>query len=82
MIDQNNLISKASEWYQEKYAVPGGDMVLSAFVCLRLISAEMLELASSMKLEAQKSRTEILSKFLNTEISTWEKNWLSKFEDG
>lgn len=82
MIDQNNLISKASEWYQEKYAVHGGDMVLSAFVCLRLISAEMLELASSMKLEAQKSRTEILSKFLNTEISTWEKNWLSKFEDG
>ncbi|RAL62888.1 hypothetical protein DID88_004729 [Monilinia fructigena] len=70
-----------SEWYQEKYAVPGGDMVLSAFVCLRLISAEMLELASSMKLEAQKSRTEILSKFLNTEISTWEKDWLSKFED-
>ncbi|KAB8304041.1 hypothetical protein EYC80_005387 [Monilinia laxa] len=81
MIDQNNLVSKASEWYQEKYAVPGGDMVLSAFVCLRLISAEMLELASSMKLEAQKSRTEILSKFLNTEISTWEKDWLSKFED-
>lgn len=82
MIDQNNLISKANQWYQEPYAVPGGDMLLSAFVCLRLISAEMLELASSMKSEAQTSRSEILSRLLNTEISTWEKEWLPRFEDG
>ncbi|KAJ8070918.1 hypothetical protein OCU04_001277 [Sclerotinia nivalis] len=81
MIDQNNLISKASKWYQEAYAVPSGDMLLSAFVRLRVISAEMLELASSMKLKAQSPRSEMLSRLLNTEISTWEKDWLPKFED-
>lgn len=81
MIDRNNLISKASEWYQEAYAAPGGDMLLSAFVCLRVISAEMLELASSIKLKAQSSRSEMLSRLLNSEISTWEKDWLHKFED-
>ncbi|CAD6457588.1 a2cb6896-4ef5-4347-90c3-210530571b3f [Sclerotinia trifoliorum] len=81
MIAQNNLISKANEWYQEAYAVPGGDMLLSAFVCLRVIGAEMLELASSMKLKAQSPRSEVLSRLLNTEISRWEKDWLCKFED-
>ncbi|KAF7940566.1 uncharacterized protein EAE98_000693 [Botrytis deweyae] len=81
MIDQNNLISKASEWYQEEYAVPGEDLLLSAFVCLRLISAEFLELSSSTKLDSQKFRSEILSKLLNTELNTWEKDWLPKFED-
>ncbi|TGO36932.1 hypothetical protein BHYA_0111g00320 [Botrytis hyacinthi] len=81
MIDQNSLISKASEWYQEEYAVPGGDLLLSAFVSLRLISAEFLELSSSTKSDSQKFRSEILSKLLNTEIDTWEKDWLPKFEN-
>ncbi|TGO25465.1 hypothetical protein BPAE_0079g00110 [Botrytis paeoniae] len=81
MIDQNNLISKATEWYQEEYAVPGGDLLLSAFVCLRLISAEFLELSSSTKSDSQNFRSEILSKLLNTELNTWEKGWLPKFED-
>ncbi|KAF7885224.1 hypothetical protein EAF00_011042 [Botryotinia globosa] len=81
MIDQNNLISKATEWYQEEYAVPGGDLLLSAFVSLRLISAEFLELSSSTKSDSQKFRSEILSKLLNTELNTWEKDWLPKFED-
>lgn len=82
MIDESNLISKAGEWYQEEYAVPGGDLLLSAFVCLRLISAEFLELSSSTKSDSQNSRSEILSKLLNTELNTWEKDWLPKFEDG
>ncbi|EMR84894.1 putative aldo keto reductase protein [Botrytis cinerea BcDW1] len=81
MIDESNLISKAGEWYQEEYAVPGGDLLLSAFVCLRLISAEFLELSSSTKSDSQNSRSEILSKLLNTELNTWEKDWLPKFED-
>ncbi|KAF7898849.1 uncharacterized protein EAF01_008062 [Botrytis porri] len=81
MIDQNNLISKASEWYQEEYAVPGGDLLLSAFVCLRLISAEFLELSSSTKSDSRNFRSEMLSKLLNTELNTWEKDWLPKFED-
>ncbi|KAF7922330.1 uncharacterized protein EAE97_011072 [Botrytis byssoidea] len=81
MIDQNNLISKASEWYQEEYAVPGGDLLLSAFVSLRLISAEFIELSSSTKSDSEKFRSEILSKLLNTELNTWEKDWLPKFED-
>ncbi|KAM0159015.1 hypothetical protein ACHAPC_007542 [Botrytis cinerea] len=81
MIDESNLISKAGEWYQEEYAVPGGDLLLSAFVCLRLISAEFLELSSSTKSDSQNSRSEILSKLLNTELNTWEKDWLPRFED-
>ncbi|KAF7960213.1 hypothetical protein EAE96_001811 [Botrytis aclada] len=81
MIDQNNLISKATEWYQEEYAVPGEDLLLSAFVCLRLISAEFLELSSSTKSDSQNFRSEFLSKLLNTELDTWEKDWLPKFED-
>ncbi|PQE23767.1 aldo keto reductase protein [Rutstroemia sp. NJR-2017a BBW] len=46
MIETTDLITGARDWHQEPYAVPGGDMLLSAFVCLRLISADMLDLPS------------------------------------
>lgn len=82
MIEQTDFITGGREWYKEAYAVAGGDMLLSAFVSLRLISTDMLELASHSKQGHSSSSIDLLSKFLNTEINTWEKNWLTLFDKG
>jgi hypothetical protein len=81
MIETTDLITGARDWHQEPYAVPGGDILLSAFVSLRLISADMLELALP-KHGYSSSRSDLLSKLLNSEITTWEKDWLSLFNHG
>jgi hypothetical protein len=82
MIETTDLIAGARYWYKEPYAVPGGDILLSAFVSLRLISADMLDLGSPNKQGYSSSRIDLLSKLLNSEINTWEKDWLSLFNHG
>jgi hypothetical protein len=82
MIEQNEFIMEASKWHLEDFAVPGGDLLLSAFVCLRITSAEMTELASPARAALRGPRAETLSKILNSGITTWERNWLPLFDSG
>jgi hypothetical protein len=82
MINQNDFIVDADAWYHDEYAVTGGDLVLSAFVCLRILSTEILQLASPSKTVFGGPRGEILSKILNNSLTTWEQTWLPKFENG
>ena len=79
MIEQNDLILKADAWHLEEFAVPSGDLLLSAFVCLRIASSEMLQVMSPAP---EGGRTELLSKLLNNSISMWETSWLSLFDSG
>jgi hypothetical protein len=81
MIEQGGIILKASTWCNDELAVPGGDLVLAAFVNLRIISAEMLQLASPSRPLSNRSHGEILSKILNNGITAWEQDWLPLFED-
>jgi len=82
MIEQNDFICKADKWHLEEFAVPGGDLLLSAFVGLRIISAEMTELASPARSALRGPRAELLSKMLNNSIATWEHTWLPLFDKG
>lgn len=83
MLDQDDLILNAGAWYRDEYAVQGGDLVLSAFVCLRIISAEMLQFApqsTSSRLAFAGPQGEILSKMWNAGITAWEQKWLQLFD--
>jgi len=82
MIEQKGIILKASIWYHNKFAVPGGDLILAAFVALRIVNTEMLQLASSSSSLIDGPHREMLSKILNNGITAWEKEWLPLFESG
>ncbi len=82
MIDQNDFILNADAWCHDEFAVTGGDLVLSAFVCLRILSTEILQLASPSETVLGGPRGEMLSKILNNGLKTWEQTWLPKFEKG
>lgn len=70
MLHQDDLILNAKFWFRNEFAVPGGDMVLSAFVGLRIITAEMLQLATPSKAALSGPRGEMLSMILNDSITT------------
>lgn len=82
MIDQTEFILNADSWCSGDYAVPGGDLVLSSFVSLRRTSAETLQLASPSKTVFAGLHGEMLSKILNSGITTWEATWLPRFDHG
>lgn len=56
--------------------------MLASFVSLRIISAEMLQLASLSRQIFSADHGEMLSKILNNGISAWEQDWLPLFECG
>jgi len=81
MIEQNELIKSADSWYRHPYACAGGDLLLSAFTRLRIISSEILELAYPTRSSPRPQRAQILLKLLNADITRWEGDWLSLFDD-
>lgn len=82
MIDQNDFISTAQNWYKQPYAVFGADALLSAFVTLRIISSEILELVSPDRSSRHIHQGDSLMKLLNANITRWEEHWLPISEDG
>lgn len=82
MIEQKGIISKADTWYRNEFAVPGGDLLLAAFVDLRIVSTEMLQLVSPTGSTFDGPHGEMLSKTLNNSITMWEQKWLPLFEIG
>jgi hypothetical protein len=81
MIEQNNLITTSHGWYEEPFAVFGADALLCAFVSLRIISSEILELVSPYR-DRHIPLSDILMKMLNSNITRWEEHWLHISEDG
>jgi hypothetical protein len=82
MIEAKGIILNADTWWDHEFAVPGADLINSAFACLRLTSAEMLQLASPSRSAFDRPRGEVLSKMLNTVITAWEQKWLPLFKSG
>ena len=82
MIDHNDLIRKADDWCKEPFAIPGGDTLLSAFVRLRCLGSEALELVSPAHSARYPQRAEILMKLLNADITRWQEDWLPLFDKG
>lgn len=82
MIEQKGIILKADAWFRNELAVPGSDLVLATFVSLRIVSTEMLQLASPTGSVFGGPHGEMLSKILNNSITVWEQKWLPLFEIG
>lgn len=82
MIEQTDLIRNADEWHLEPFYVPGVDLLLSAFVRLRIISSETLDLVSSSQSALHLKQPEMLLKVLNAEITRWEEYWHPQFNQG
>lgn len=82
MIEQTDLIRNADNWHLERYSVPSGDLLLSSFVRLRILSSETLGPISPNQSVLQLRQSEMLLKVLNAEITRWEKSWIPLFESG
>lgn len=82
MIEQNDVIQDSESWHLDKFAVPGGDLLLVAFVRLRMMSSEMHDLVFIGRPGSSHNRPETLLKLLNSEISRWESKWYSLFDQG
>jgi hypothetical protein len=81
MIEQNNFITTSHDWYKEPFAVFGADVLLCAFVSLRIISSEILESMSPYRAR-QVPQSGTLMRMLNANITRWEEKWLPVSEDG
>lgn len=79
MISRSSFFENSKEWYQDPLATPN-DRLLCAFVNLRLITAETLELLQPRQRpdilqDSQLYRTESLLKILNRDIDQWISHW-------
>ena len=79
MIELTEFIVKSDSWHQVKFSVPGCDLLLAAFVSLRMTGSETLELASSAQ---QNSHHTALFKMLNSSVTSWDQKWLPSFDTG
>lgn len=82
MIEQSDMLQDNDSWHLNSFAVPGIDLLLVAFVRLRIMSSEMLDLVFIGRPGSSQNRPETLLKLLNSEISRWETKWYSPFDQG
>ncbi|KAL3419510.1 fungal specific transcription factor domain-containing protein [Phlyctema vagabunda] len=75
MIEQNDFITTAQDWYKQPFAVFGADALLCAFVTLRIISSEIVELVSPDRSARHIQQSDTLMKLLNSNITRWEEYW-------
>ena len=82
MIEQSDVVQDIDTWHTHELAVLGGDLLLVAFVRLRMMSSEMLDLVFLGRPGSSRNRPETLLKLLNSEISRWETKWYLLFDRG
>jgi len=82
MIEQSDVMQDSDTWHTHEFSVKGGDLLLVAFVRLRMMSSEMLDLVFLGRPGSTRNRPETLLKLLNSEISRWETKWYTLFEQG
>ncbi|PGH00029.1 hypothetical protein GX51_06028 [Blastomyces parvus] len=84
MIQIDPLIRSAEYWHQHVYAVPGCDQIMSAFVQLRIIGSEILELSwiDPAAITAQSIiKNEVILKLFNGDLDRWEAKWYQIVEE-
>lgn len=82
MIEQDNFITTAQDWYKQPYAVFGADALLCAFVTLRILSSEIVELVSPDHGSRHIKQGDTLMKLLNANLTRWEECWHLVSDDG
>ncbi|OJD24117.1 hypothetical protein ACJ73_04523 [Blastomyces percursus] len=84
MIQMDPLIRSAEHWHQNVYAVPGCDQIMSAFVQLRILGSEILELfwIDPVATTAQSIiKNEVILKLFNGDLDRWEAKWYQIVEE-
>ncbi|EDN07411.1 GAL4 & fungal specific transcription factor domain-containing protein, priB [Histoplasma capsulatum] len=84
MIQIDSLIRSAETWHQHVYAVPGCDQIMSAFVQLRILGSEIVELfwIDPVATTAQSIiKNEVILKLFNGELDRWEAKWYKIVEE-
>lgn len=82
MIELNSFITGAQDWYRQPNALFGADSLLCAFVTLRILSAEIVELVSPERTSRHVYQSGNLMKLLNASLTQWEEHWHPIAEDG
>ncbi|KAI5303088.1 hypothetical protein KEM56_000044 [Ascosphaera pollenicola] len=84
MIQMDPLIRASDTWCQHAYAVPGIDQIMSAFVQLRILGSDLLDLCFvDPKTCAPETyqRNESVLKLFNGNLDQWETHWYKTVED-
>lgn len=84
MIQMDSLIRASDTWCQHAYAVPGIDQIMSAFVQLRILGSDLLDLCFvDPKTCAPETyqRNESVLKLFNGHLDRWETHWYKTVED-
>ncbi|KAI9729305.1 MAG: hypothetical protein M1834_006976 [Cirrosporium novae-zelandiae] len=75
MLHVDDFIRGTETWYACRYAVMNNDAILSAFVELRKIGPDILELISSDLSYGHHQSYEIMLNLFNTDLDKWEERW-------
>jgi len=84
MIDRSSFLESVDTWHQSPIALPS-DVLLCAFVSLRLLTSEVFELLETQR--APNSRTQIhqvesLLKIVEKQVEAWQEHWLQIADNG
>lgn len=74
MLHVDDLVRTAGTWYKDNLATNWGDAILSAFVELRTIGSEMLEIMSDED-SCNHRQSEISLSMFSSELDLWDKKW-------
>ncbi|KAI5296669.1 hypothetical protein KEM52_002076 [Ascosphaera acerosa] len=84
MIQMDAVIRASETWHQHAYAVPGVDQIMSAFVQLRILGSDLLDICQidprAGASEAFHRNESVLSSF-NDHLDRWETHWYKTVED-
>jgi hypothetical protein len=84
MIDRSSFLESVDVWYRSPLALPS-DVLLCAFVSLRLLTSEVFELLETQRttsLRTQHYQVESLLKIIEKQVEAWQEHWLDIAEEG
>jgi hypothetical protein len=80
MLHVDDITRSAGIWYQHELAIPNSDAILSAFVQLRLLTSDLLDVVDNDLSPSNQQQYEVLLRIFNTDLDDWEKKWNAIFE--
>lgn len=84
MIERSSFLESVDVWYRSPLAIPS-DVLLCAFVSLRLLTSEVFELLENhgtTRLETHHYQVESLLKIIEKQVEGWQEHWLEIAEEG
>lgn len=82
MLHEDDLTRRVDTWCSHELAIPSGDSILAAFVQLRVLSSDLLNILEvEIAPNSQHEQGMLLHKF-NTGLDEWKDKWDEVFEKG